>query len=204
MKYWFLSLAAFSSFGMMSALASPLITAMSLGGGDYKDFTYGTRVSEQEIDCTQFMVVVLEEHLQMTLSAEIRAIVNISGVSELQGLTAEQSKAVLADLVLAEDARTKGIVHAVVKLGEGREVPFSQVREGDIVQYWIKSSQGWFGHSAVVESVYESPGGTRRMKIYGAHKSIDGVGSSLDKNDIVLRHNDVDRKIYVARLHSRP
>ncbi len=204
MKHRLTSLAALSLFGVASALASPLTTAMSLGSGAYRDFTYGTSVKEKEIDCTQFIVVVLEKYLQMSLSAEIRALVNINGISELQGLTEEQVKSKLADLVLAEDERTKGVVHAVTKLGVGREVPFLEVREGDVVQYWMKGSGGWFGHAAVIERIYEDPSGARRMKLYGAHKSIDGVGSSLDQNDIELRHNNTDRKIYAARLRERP
>jgi hypothetical protein len=144
------------------------------------------------------VVAVLEKHLGRTHNRETRNAVNIANIPELDGLSKEAAGAKLGELVEQATPRTKGVQAAIVSDGLGRAISAADIQPGDFAQYWMKSSTGWFGHAAIVERVYEA-NGEQRMKLYGAHQSINGVGSNLDKNDFVIR-DDADRKIYADRL----
>lgn len=182
------------------AAISPLEVARSLGEGKFAKWTYGNNSSLQQIDCTQFVVEVAQELLSQTFDSTWRNEINIANIPEMDALSGAEKKTKLAEMIANEDARIKGVQHAMISRGIGSVVNIEKITSGDFVQYWIKNENGWFGHAAIVEHVYEK-NNSKRMKLYGAHQSINGVGSSHDKNDILIFQNDDSRKIFAVRLH---
>jgi len=49
--------------------------------------------------------------------------------------------------------KTKGVQEALVKRGRGIIIHENDVQAGDMVQYWYKDTETFFGHCAIVESV---------------------------------------------------
>lgn len=169
--------------------ADVLGIAKRLAAQKYKGWTYGSRQSEKQIDCVQFVLAVVQEALAQSLNADARSQILISNLG-----SPGQKK--LAALIEAEDARTKGVQHALVSIGLGSAIDPEDARAGDLVQYWMKREDGtWYGHASVLENVRRS-GSTYSAKLYGAHGSTNGIATSR----FSLRLNGPDRKVYIVRL----
>jgi hypothetical protein len=187
-----ITLVCVCTFGSTARGADPLAVARDLAETKYKNWKYGSDAGQQQVDCVQFVLATIEECLQMTLGPDARKRILITDV------TADE---VAAGTVIANgDPRTKGVQQALVELGKGEVVQITDVAAGDFIQFWKKDAQGaWKGHSAIIEEVIKD-GNQVRVKLFGAHASINGVGSTKPPQ-LILKEDD-DRKIYLVRLRS--
>lgn len=182
---------------VVASAADPLATAKQLAQERYPGWKYGSNASDEKIDCVQFVLAVVEESVAASLDAPIRKRILISDLSEQ-----EQTQEGLKQLILADDPKIRGVQKALEDFGRGEVVPAEDAAPGDFIQYWMKKSDGtWFGHSGVIESVNAS-GAVPTAKIYGAHMSLDGIGTSTF--DLKLIGSSDDRRLYVVRLTPAP
>lgn len=176
--------------------ASPLDIARDLAAGRYKGWKYGSDPGQKQIDCVQFVLAVVEESLQASLDVKTRKAILIDNLSE-----DERKPDGLAKLVLSGDKRTKGVQTALVEFGRGTAVEAHHGQPGDLVQYWMKRADGtWFGHAGIIEAV-DTSSGVPQATIYGAHQSLNGIGSSKFKIKLIGEADD--RRVYVVRIRPR-
>lgn len=193
MKYRLPFYLLFSS--LLAAAPSDLEMAHRMAGGVFRGWTYGSYSSaKKQVDCTTF------------ISAVIDTLVSQRGVA----YTREMHRDVLINhpdlsrnAILAgpdpEDPRYAGVVYALEKYGLGYRISdFSKVQPGDFIQYWIKGSNGkWFGHASLIESLRRDPkDGRYKARIYGSHKSMNGIAVS----GFELFLEGRDRIVYIGRL----
>jgi hypothetical protein len=177
-------------------------TAQKLGETRYRDYTYGSRVAEQQIDCVQFLLAVVDDLARQQDLPPIGRAVRAAIAINLD----EEAAANLQTLVEQGDPRTTGIQAALVNAGLGVKVAPSEARPGDLVQYWYRQGGAWRGHSGVIESIRDG-----RSTIYGSHRSTlqrerdlpesqrrGGVGSGP-----VFDLTAEGRKVYVVRWLGR-
>jgi hypothetical protein len=101
-------------------------------------------------------------------------------------------------LVVDEDPRTKGVQEALVTADLGAAIEPKNAKPGDLIQYWMQRDDGtWFGHAAVIETVTRNTRGSRSAELFGAHKSLNGLGTSTFNLDLTSHSK---RKIYIVRL----
>ncbi len=159
----------------------------------FPHWTYGSDPKKQQVDCVQFLVAVLEELLPGRLDSKTRRQILIANLTD-----AERRR--LDALVSEEHPKIQGVRTALTAIGWGKPVQPNQVRAGDFIQYWIRRSDGrWAGHAAIVEKV-RVRNGQREVKLYGAHRSIHGIGTI---GWVKLVHGS-KRKIFLVRLKSLP
>jgi hypothetical protein len=171
----------------------PLVLAKHLAQTRFHGWTYGSDRREHQIDCVQFVLAVVEETAHVTLTNPIRTRILISDMSD--AALKNHGYAVILD----EDPRTKGVQEALVQARLGIRIAPKDAQPGDLIQYWMKQSDGiWFGHAGIVESI-DNANGIPRAVIFGAHKSQNAIArSSFTLN---LTGNDPGRRIYAVRLH---
>lgn len=181
--------------GSISAeAADPLSAARQLAAGRYAGWTYGSDASSSQIDCVQFVLAVAEECLQASLAEVPRTRILIADLTE-----EERQHEHLEALILANDSHIRGVQSALVDANLGEEIPTDEAQSGDLIQYWMKTSNGiWFGHAGVIESVDRSAA-VPTAKIFGAHKSQNGIATS--SFDLKLIAESETRRVYVVRMH---
>jgi len=163
--------------------------AKRIGETRYKGWRYGSSSQSNRVNCVLFVGTVVEDLIARNLTKEERSAVFISNVRKDEDLKM---------LVQKEDSRIKGIQTALVEMGIGLPVTVQEVQAGDFIQYWYQDKQGQqLGHSAVVESVQRS-GTNVFVKIYGAHQSLNGVGTA--RFDLNL--TDPTKRVYLVRFRS--
>lgn len=119
---------------------------------------------EDQYVCTTFAQKVLSD-AGYTITRKTAGKINIA---------IDPKKENLAELVEANDARTKGVVTALVDSGQGEEIQIGQLQKGDFVQYWYKKNGALLGHVVQVEEVIK-PGNS--IKAHGSHGTTNGVAT---------------------------
>lgn len=180
---------------------TPLAAAQRLANTRFQGFTYGHNAAKKQVDCVQFLQAVLEDLLARELTQ-----------SERDAVLIDYHFADLGSAVVSCDPRTKGIVRAIAEtIGCGKEVEPRQIRPGDFVQYWYKTSGGkWLGHASVVSRVWSPKEGDIRVAIFGSHKSknricendFDGDGLCLTKPGRIVYAARFERP--VKEINPRP
>jgi hypothetical protein len=176
-----------------------LDTATELANGKLKGYRYGDTLAKHEINCVQFLSVVIENLLGRKLTPDERDAVCINERFEN-----------LAEAVARGDDRTKGVVFALTTvIKSGRPISASHAEPGDFIQYWIRSVDGsWHGHAAIISRVWIDVNGRSRAEIFGAHKSLNRIDYNSFSNGEGLALEGQDRKVYLARFittsHGRP
>lgn len=169
-----------------------LATAHTIGKKlKQEGWTYGSNPAQKQIDCVQFVLKTLEEHFQMTLSADVRTRILISD------LTVSQVTNDTNGIVSMGDSRTKGVQQALIDIHRGTVISLKDAKPGDFIQYWMKKHNGtWFGHAGIIEKVTEE-NGIRKAFLYGSHKSTEGIGTAPEGG--LRLQGTADRRIYVVR-----
>lgn len=177
--------------------ADPLAVAKSLTGSKYKDWQYGSNPDKKQVDCVQFLVAVVEESVGASLVPKVRNRILIADLSE-----EEKKHPILGTLIVDGDARTKGVQSALVDSGLGKAVSVADAAPGDLIQYWMKKSDGtWFGHAGIIESV-DPTGDTPKARIYGAHASPAPGRIGASSFELKLIEGAADRRLYLVRVNS--
>ena len=167
------------------ACPNPLDVAKDLAATKYDGWTYGSNAANQQIDCVQFVLAIVEKLHGEPLPQATRTRIKMSDVPPNTQV-----------LVPANDSRTKGVQQALVDIDHGTVVSNADVQPGDFVQYWMKSDGTWGGHSAVVAEVLKDAAGTpNRIRIYGAQSSDGGIALY----DTPIRLSGGGRKMYLVR-----
>lgn len=168
------------------ACPNPLDVAKDLAETKYDGWTYGSNAANQQVDCVQFVLAVVEKLHGEPLPQSTRTRIKMSDVPPNTQV-----------LVPANDSRTKGVQQALVDIDHGTVVSNADVQPGDFVQYWMKDGKGnWAGHSAVVAEVLKDSAGTpNRIRIYGAQSSDGGIALY----DTPIRLSGGGRKMYLVR-----
>ncbi|MBN2780899.1 MAG: hypothetical protein JXR21_02915 [Candidatus Marinimicrobia bacterium] len=179
----------------VSALPEPLAVAHELNEGVFCGWTYGSySAGKKHLDCTTFVSAVLDTLLSrrgIPYTRDMRRDVLISHPDMTRNVVKEGPD--------PEDLRYGGIAYAVEKYGFGTGIAdMSQVKPGDLIQYWVQRKNGtWFGHASLIESIrYDKEDGTYKAKIFGCHKSSDGIAVS----DFELKLSGDDRMVYIGRM----
>jgi hypothetical protein len=172
-----------------------LRVAHELAGTVFKGWTYGNYSSAgQNLDCTTFISAVTDtilgrNGLEYTPAMRRDVLINHSN----------PGRNVVKDGPDPDDPRYAGVVHAIEKYKWGRRITdMSEVQPGDFIQYWIRRSNGtWFGHASLIETVrYDKKDGHYKAKIYGAHKSSNGIAVS----GFELLLDGPNRLVYIGRI----
>lgn len=168
------------------ACPNPLDVAKDLAATKYDGWTYGSSAADQQVDCVQFVLAVVEKLHGEPLPRATQTRIKMSDVPPNTQV-----------LVPANDSRTKGVQQALVDIDHGTVVSNADVQPGDFVQYWMKDGKGnWAGHSAVVAEVLKDSAGTpNRIRIYGAQSSDGGIALY----DTPIRLSGGGRKMYLVR-----
>jgi hypothetical protein len=170
----------------------PLVVAKRLANDRFNGWKYGEDASKKQIDCVQFVLAVVEETTRQKLPPASRERILISDVA------AADLKRNHYALVVDEDPRTKGVQEALVTADLGAAIEPKNAKPGDLIQYWMQRDDGtWFGHAAVIETVTRNTRGSRSAELFGAHKSLNGLGTSTFNLDLTSHSK---RKIYIVRL----
>jgi len=175
-------------FTVQSSLAGTVETARDLESGRFKGWTYGSKASEKQIDCVQYVLAVVEEELKQTLVSSLRKAILID-----HGWTASETQ---EHAETGTDKRLAGVQYALTELSDfGSKVEASQAQPGDIIQYWMKKGDGtWFGHSGIV------------VKVEGDYATL--INASAAANRITETSDPINLKgsnrlIYIVRLKSQ-
>lgn len=170
--------------GMVPLTAKPdqatLDCAKQLAQQD-KDFTYGT--GPNQIDCVHFVLAVVNCRLGAPVSAEAKKAILIT-----YGWKEEETEKKAED---GTDPHLGGVQYALTQiLNQGTVIDPTQAKPGDLIQYWIKKSDGtWFGHSGVIASVEGI-----RAKILSASESHHSIAETP------LNLTGPDRHLYIVRI----
>jgi hypothetical protein len=166
------------------------VSAKSLAEHNYAGWTYGPDAAKKQIDCVQFVAAVVAKELGRDLSPEERDAILIT-----------PPPTDLAAAVTGQTAATKGVQHAVVDImKKGDAIAPNNAMAGDLIQYWMKKSDGtWFGHSAVISRVFQNAGGKPCVALYGAHLSLNKIAEQ-DFAGAGLNLLGPNRYIYIVRL----
>lgn len=175
--------------------ADPLSVAKKLTSSRFEGWQYGSNSDKNQVDCVQFLVSVVEESVGASLVPKVRNRILIAELSE-----EEKKHPILGTLVVDGNERTKGVQSALVDAGLGTAVSVADAASGDLIQYWMKKSDGtWFGHAGVIESV-DRTGDTPKARIYGAHASPAPGKIGTSSFELKLIDGSDDRKIYLVRV----
>ncbi len=169
--------------------------AHELNTGIFNGWSYGAYSSaEKHLDCTTFISAVMDTILtrqNIGYTAEMRRDVMI--------IHSFHDRNVIQEGPDPADPRFAGVVYVIEKYDLGTRITdMSQVRPGDFIQYWKQRSDGtWFGHASLVESLdIDNIDNRYKAKIFGSHKSTDGIAVS----DFELRLSGGDRLVYIGRI----
>ena len=166
-------------------MAGTLDTAHTLAEGPFQGWTYGSKASERQVDCVQFMVAVIEESVGRPLTLAERNVINIH-----HGWSAEE---VQTKASAGEDPLVSGLAHGLVDLMQvATRVTAAEAQVADFVQYWKRNDKGqWFGHASLLSAVSDG-----KATLYGSHKSTNGIAES----DFELVLDGEDRHVFLVRL----
>ncbi|MCF7832439.1 MAG: hypothetical protein K9N05_02535 [Candidatus Marinimicrobia bacterium] len=180
---------------VIADLPDALGIAHELDESVFCDWSYGSYSTEKKhLDCTTFVSAVVDTILSrhnISYTAEMRNDVLINHLNLGRNVVQEGP-----DL---DDPRYGGVAYAIVKYNIGIQIKdMSQVKPGDFIQYWKQSKNGtWFGHASLIESVrYDKKAKVYKAKIFGSHKSTDGIAVS----DFELYLSGDDRVVYIGRI----
>lgn len=167
-----------------------LTTAQMLAREKYAGWTYGSSAAKRQVDCVQFVLSVAEACAQERFDPRTRKQILISHLSDSEQQT-------LAGLIEAENEKVKGVQHALISIGRGTAIRPEDAEPGDLIQYWIKKTNGtWVGHAGVLAEVERTPE-CCQATILGAHASTNGIAMS----DFTLRLSGDDRKVFLVRMN---
>ncbi len=159
-------------------------------------WTYGSYSADKKhLDCTTFVSAVVDTILSrhnIDYTREIRNDVLINHSNLGRNVVQEGP-----DL---QDPRYGGVAYAIVKHNLGTQIKdMSKVKAGDFIQYWKQRKNGtWFGHASLIESIrYDKKAKVYKAKIFGSHKSTDGIKVSTFE----LFLSGDDRVVYIGRIH---
>jgi|GEM_PF-1345765 len=166
---------------------NPLDVGKDLAATKYDGWTYGARAADQQVDCVQFVLAVVEKLHGKPLPQATRTRILISDVTGAE----------VPELVPDEDSRIKGVQQALVDIDHGTVVAPADAKAGDLVQYWMQKADGtWMGHSAVVAEVLTNAAGVpEKIKILGAQSSDDGVAV----HGTAIKLSGGSRKMFLVR-----
>lgn len=171
--------------------SSVLDAAKRLSKTRYAGWTYGSDAKKKQVDCVQFLAEVIFEIAPQKKSDELRKNIYINNLDR-----DEQNQEALKRLLKAKDKRMTGVQNALIGAGIGNAIPVSDVRPGDLVQYWIYLKNGnVMGHAAIVEHVRQGEGGIE-VQIYGSHKRTNGIATA----DFWLPLIGSDREVFLVRM----
>jgi hypothetical protein len=187
-----LSLSVF--FLANTVFADPLAVADRLDNTIYKGWTYGPDQSKQQINCSQFVVAVVEAELEVNLERKYKNAINIHPAPP------DLNKAIEDNLGLM-----RGVHYALIDLLEiGEHVEPEKAQPGDFIQYWKKNEAGdWRGHSAIISKVWDDSNGNKRAEIMGAHEPKPKTKDFLARKDFDgagLNLQEPGRLVYIVRL----
>jgi len=172
-----------------------LRVAHELAGTVFKGWTYGNYSSAKlQLDCTTFISAVADSIMRRSgkdYTAAMRRDVLINH-NDLGRNVAQEGPD-------PDDPRYAGIVHAIEKYTWGSRITeMSEVQPGDFIQYWIRRANGtWFGHASLIETVrFDIRDGHYKARIYGAHKSTNGIAVS----SFELLLDGRERLVYIGRI----
>ncbi len=158
-------------------------------------WTYGSySVDKKHLDCTTFVSAVVDtilsrHNIGYTHEMKNDVLINHSNLG----------RNVVQEGPDLQDPRYGGVAYAIVKHNFGVQIKdMSQVKPGDFIQYWKQRKNGtWFGHASLIESVrYDKKAKVYKAKIFGSHKSTDGV--EVSKFELFLSGDD--RVVYIGRI----
>jgi len=177
--------------------ADPLSTADKLDNTIYKGWTYGPDQSKKQIDCSQFLVAVVEAELEVSLERIYRNAINIHPPPP------DLNEAIEDHLGLM-----RGVHYALIDLLKiGNNVEPENAQPGDFIQYWKKNEAGeWRGHAAIINKVWEDKRGNKRASIMGAHKPKPEVSDFICIKDFEgagLNLQESGRLVYIVRLKAK-
>jgi hypothetical protein len=158
-------------------------------------WTYGSySVGKKHLDCTTFVSAVVDTILSRHKVDYTREMKNDVLINH-----SNLGRNVVQDGPDLQDPRYGGVAYAIAKHNFGVQIKdMSQVKPGDFIQYWKQRKNGtWFGHASLIESVcYDKKAKGYKAKIFGSHKSTDGI--EVSKFELFLSGDD--RVVYVGRI----
>lgn len=158
-------------------------------------WSYGSYSADKKhLDCTTFVSAVVDTILSRHGAAYTKEIRNDVLINH-----PNLGRNVVQDGPDTEDPRYGGVAYAIVKHNFGIQIKdMSQVKPGDFIQYWKQRKNGtWFGHASLIESVrYNKKAKVYKAKIFGSHKSTDGI--AVSKFELFLGGDD--RVVYIGRI----
>ncbi|MEA2077747.1 MAG: hypothetical protein U9O95_06980 [Candidatus Marinimicrobia bacterium] len=161
----------------------------------FNGWSYGSYSTEKKhLDCTTFVSAVVNTILSRHGAAYTKEIRNDVLINH-----PNLGRNVVQDGPDTEDPRYGGVAYAIVKHNFGIQIKdMSQVKPGDFIQYWKQRKNGtWFGHASLIESVrYDKKIKVYKAKIFGSHKSTDGI--AVSKFELYLSGDD--RVVYIGRI----
>jgi hypothetical protein len=164
----------------------PLHLAWRLSDENFKQWQYGSKAEEQQVNCVQFLERVIQSLIGRELHIFEHNALQIKNIRKRENLQR---------LVERGDRRTKGIQHVLVSMKRGKRITPSEAMPGDFIQYWYKKEGVWLGHAAIIQQVlYEEE--KYCAYIFGAHESINAIG--VAGYQITL--NDPLMKVYIVRF----
>ena len=171
--------------------SSVLDVAKRLASTRYSGWTYGSSADKKQVDCVQFLAEVVFEIEPQKKSNELRKNIYIDNLEK-----DEQNQEAFKRLLKAKDKRMTGVQSALVDAGIGKAIPVSDVRPGDLVQYWIYLKNGnVMGHAAIIEHIRQGESGVE-VQIYGSHKRTNGIATA----DFWLPLTGADREVFLVRM----
>ncbi len=177
-------------------VSEALDIAHELDEGTFRGWTYGAySAGRKQLDCTTFISAVMDTLLSrkgLDYTPEMRKELLI--IHPRPG-----GRNVVREGPDPSDPRYAGAVYVIEKYGLGSRIKdMSQVKPGDVIQYWKRRSSGsWFGHAALIESVrHDGTDGKYKARIFGAHRSSGGIAVSAFE----LHLTGDDRLVYIARI----
>ena len=131
------------------------------------------------LDSAGFLIAVLDR------TAEVQALPEDTRVALRRGIqvnpgrprSAEENQALEQSLAEKTPA-VRGAAHALARAGLGRECKNDEpIQAGDVLQWWERSGDSsWIGRSALVDRVFEQSDRQVRLRLYGSHPVVGGVG----------------------------
>lgn len=160
--------------GGAGEIAPSVLAALEFSASAFAGWAYGSDAKAQQVDCTQWVFAVLEARMGKAWSKDTRnAIYQRILMTDIGALKPAER----VPLIAADDARTKGVVTALVDAGLGSAVSVEGLASGDFVQYWPADGDSWSvrGHSAQVVSARKTKRGIE-ARLLGSHGSRGGIG----------------------------
>jgi hypothetical protein len=175
---------------------NPLEVAKELAESTYSEYKYGDYDPDADpptINCTPFIVAVVDKlnggEGKPTGNSLDSTVINQINMTDLPSDSDELDTLVKN----GTDERIKGIVYALVQNDLGEEISAENAKEGDFVQYWnfVEDDAGvkhHEGHAVIIENIVDMPNGSKKIDVYGSHKSTNGIGT-IKKAVSIIKSN---------------